>query len=228
MPRRHVLTSRLGERGTPRVMHGAIATAREEGGRKCHWMSASCIPGCTPGTLGTWSHIKTAVSLWGVCAIAIYRWKNCHLTPKFTYPTPLGVGLASVWLWSLGFFLYTVYTNIPYCFYCISETFFHQHKPLDLYCRWCLQHSYISVSPALKDSIPTWIETWKSEPLSYIKCCLKFWKRPWNWLKKKQWIRGVFFFSQVFILWWLSLKNTYRFEKFGFVCNFPNFFKVFV
>lgn len=31
----HVFKSRLGERGTPRVARGAIATAREEGDRKC-------------------------------------------------------------------------------------------------------------------------------------------------------------------------------------------------
>lgn len=44
---------------------------------------------------------------------------NCNLTPKFTYPAQLGFEFAFVWLWSPGF------TNILYCFYCISETFFH-------------------------------------------------------------------------------------------------------
>lgn len=109
-----ISTSRLGERATPRVMHAAIATAREEGDRQWHWTNAYCTPGSVLGNLYTLSHLKRQ----NICEVyallfSFYKWKYWDLTPKLTCPPIWDFELESVWLWSPSSFLCAINTNLP-------------------------------------------------------------------------------------------------------------------
>lgn len=126
-----ISTSRLGERATARVLHAAIATTREEGDSML-------------STLYTLSHSKsTKMCEVHALLFSFYTWKYWDLIPKLMCSPNWGLELESVWLWNPSSFLCAIYTNLPQCFYYSSETLFTSITPLNLYCRLCLQYSYL-------------------------------------------------------------------------------------
>ena len=143
MPRRHVLTSRLGERGTPRVMHGAIATAREEVGQEMtlnECLLHTRLHARHFGYLIPHKDGSKSMRCMCYCHLQMKKSPNSHTQHHWGLSSHLSDCEAQ------AFF------SIPYIqIYRIASTAsqrlsFTSNKPLDLDCRWCLQHSYISDS----------------------------------------------------------------------------------
>lgn len=91
-----VSTSRLGERGTPRLAHEAAVNCKRERERRSdiEWWPVAHQALCW--ALCASSHVKSTTNLWGLCTInLITGGKNQDLILKSTYSSQLGFELES-------------------------------------------------------------------------------------------------------------------------------------
>lgn len=127
--RGHVFTPRLGERGIPRVAHGATATMREEGDRKWREWMEWVLPACQAAS---WAHrlmilceeySKSVRGMYSYSHFTDEKIETWHPRSHTQHTWSLSLCLSD---WeSQAFFLYTVCTNILCCSSFISETFFY-------------------------------------------------------------------------------------------------------
>lgn len=141
----HIFKSRLRERGTPGVARGAIATAREEGDRKCRgvngmnaprWALAYKIPPKENGTSVRRTHYYSHLT-----DENIESWHpSSHTQHNWGVSLHLSGGEAQA-------FLSTPYVQISHPAPTSSQgPSCTSIKPLNLYRRFCLQQSHISSS----------------------------------------------------------------------------------
>lgn len=132
----YISISRPGERRTPRVAHGATATAREKGEKQCHCMNSCCMPGSTLGTLCTLPHVKNTTHLWGLCTISLITdEKNWHQRSHTQHNWSLNLNLSDCEARTPFSLLYVQTYHIAST---TSQRLFISIKPLNLYYRLCL------------------------------------------------------------------------------------------